>query len=793
VTTVANAKTVRFASGSAGMHAYTARHEFNADVNPLTLLPGARVPRSRPFDGLTGDHVFMASWISPGPVFQFSPSSSLIGSAYFSNVTRSASEAVPIQKGEGFDIAVVNHGGDLATTWDRKRAASATGQLGWDVAVDRRAIRARIDGAERSVDAVFFRATLRAVGGDVDARSANVDAPPLIIPLGKTYGPQATATTNHSANFPYTHYLGQTDLRADPASGTATLTASARGYIPQGRELKTAGGRDLKEWHLPISGFVLVKDAGDTGGATSRAAVTMSGPGEVVVGDHTGTRTIGVEAGDTVISGPDIPFGEVVPAPGSARSAGAGPAPADPAAGRSVTSGGRALDELTTAADVDASLSAPVDISASVGKWRFTLDPDYRGTGALAIRDLRDGPTAIPYAGAISVPFVRVAGETVPLRKENLLDLQVQPVDRQPIAITTLYAEPFAATRTTAGSSLFPGFVVQAAYDIGNGRVAFVEADTSPENLTDLGGVDLRVAVRAINGTFVPAAPVLHQELPPGPLTLPSGAPATTETSFPLDFDETASRAHVLRSGPLFVTASAGVGPKDGNAVLLAGGRPPVAAPEPDPSVPLGDGPATLVYTAPADVAAAPTARLSTRLPNQPLPAPAPPALGAPCGTTQVQDPAGDGVTSSGDIRRAWLTNDGVNLYATVAVTDLPASAPIGTKLSWVFTYRTEHLARYARASVDAAGAWTFEEGHFNAVNYGFGTPSTGGVRTGPDGLVRIVIPRRVVAGSLLRDTSARSLLQPSNLSQVRTLDIGPDGPDSPQGLGGEYTLGQAC
>src|SRR5207253_8849156 len=99
------------------------------------------------------------------------------------------------------------------------------------------------------------------------------------------------------------------------------------------------------------------------------------------------------------------------------------------------------------------------------------------GEGVLGVRSLRRLLTGSTYADVLAVPSVLIDGAPINLERSTLVDLRVYPDYRFVSLQFTGYGEPDIPprTRTLFGSAYQPGLAVQAVYDLGNGRYAFVK------------------------------------------------------------------------------------------------------------------------------------------------------------------------------------------------------------------------------------------------------------------------------------------------------------------------------
>ena len=735
---VVDVRRVALASGGVGLVSYELDRTFTSAVSRPAGLPQVTIPRGEAFRGAFGDSTFMAAWLAPDGKRQFTFDGEIVEDAHL--LTGLAGDAVPLAAGERYRSAFALSPFDAPLDWERERG-EADGALQWDAAVDVRRISGSRDGLDTTTsDVLFVRADLVARGGDVDARRAPVAAPPLVIDLPRSYPQGTTGSYRFTVSLPYTTYVSGISATVDPEAGTATLQSGVKGWLPEGREFTTAGGTEIKEWHLPITGMIVLGEQAPLIPSTPQVGLPKGGL--ITVGDSTGRSAQTVQG----------PSGDASAASSSTQ-------------------------ELADAAAVSSrTLTAPRTIRTGDGGHVLTLDPDFRRSGALAFTDIVRAATGTRFADALSVPFVRIAGEVVRLPASSLSDLRVYPHLRiAQIGWTSFGALDPARPLHDAGfvqaSAFDDGLRIDAYYALPDGREVQVNlqgrsADSGPGEITSAARVRFR------DGNVVPASPAVHLELPPGDVTL-DGAARGDEFSAPIADDAP------LRVGDrtfLPVGAPATV------AVTRAGD-----APSAEPRVrgrSLAGRNVTVTYVAGK---AASSMRLQLDRDGTAPPA-APKPIGTRCGEPEVVDPAGDAPAGL-DVRRAWLENDAANLYATIELDSLPKAALPETELSWIGHVRSDHSGHYVRAWLDDAGAWRFGHGPNNIENSGptyFALyPATGEVQ---GNLIRIALPRSAFRGSLVRDVSARSVLRTP--AAVREPDVAPDGSTRVHGLGGEYRLG---
>jgi hypothetical protein len=265
-----------------------------------------------------------------------------------------------------------------------------------------------------------------------------------------------------------------------------------------------------------------------------------------------------------------------------------------------------------------------------------------------------------------------------------------------------------------------------------------------------------------------------------------------SEFSAPLD---ARSGAHQLAAGPHTFRASILRSSIDGVVTVVRAPATLTSDPVADPQVSIEDQALGLYYTTPPGTSSQ-SSFVAPGLASLGEPvAPAPRPIGARCGPPQVTDVSEDVLPAALDVSNAWFDADGANIYASIEVRDLPANAPQG-RHSWTLHWRYEHSASFARAVVDANGQWSFYWGT---------RPVQGDVKLGPNGVMRVWVPRDkmetlgaeggIQDGELLRQTSAHSYMEGAvtDLSAAVEVDAAPDGSDTVHGSGGDYEVGQAC
>jgi hypothetical protein len=508
-------------SGTVGMVSYGVTHAFEERVTRPARLPGVKVERDGAFAGAFGDSALLGAWMAPPRVRQFLVEGDLLEHARLH--TRFDTDAVPLNPGDRFGMAFAHVPFDAPLDPEGDRAATADGEIAWDHAVDVRRVTGRYGGRESSSDAIFVRGDVVARGGDVDARGGNMRVPPLVIDLPKVYPGQTEAAFAFSISLPSTVHLAGIDVKIVPTAGKAVIRTNLVGYVPEAREFTAPGGAEIKEWHLPITGAIMLSE--EDSPLVSQPSVTLPRGGLAVVG-RSGEPTRVLRAASGRRATPEGLTATRRARRGERADAG--------------VSGTGATDELTAAAAVTAkALTAPRELTLGNGAYELTLDPDFRGSGALAITDLRRGATGTPFLDALSVPFVRIDGEAVALTADRLSDLRVLPIQRIATITQTGWgigadSRPVEGVRMNRTNPYQAGMLIDLVYDLPGGREVSVHVRNGGDPLRPLDVVanaTVRDRAGAVVGT---ASPILHLELPEGEVAL-GGERRTTEFSAPLD------------------------------------------------------------------------------------------------------------------------------------------------------------------------------------------------------------------------------------------------------------------
>jgi hypothetical protein len=811
-TTVSDVRALQLTSGGKAAVSYLVTHDILGHVDPGTPLAGARIARSQYPDVYAGvwgaDYGGLRAWLTPPSDYaflhgEFSPISRLKENTYFTDRLLSSPEGTALEAGDRAQLAIADTIANAPLPWDRQRGA-ATGTLAWDYGTDYRQVSATYNGVSATADAILIRADLVARGGDVDARAApttGIAAPPLVIDLPHTYSNDQSASYIAAIMAPYTAYVPGVHLEVQPKAGKAVLTVFVKGYLYEAKEYTLPGGGEVKEWHIPVQAVILLTpDGGGSSPLMRHAAARMPQGGVAVASDGAVAKSLQVPTGGTVQAGVGIApevvdsGGNIVASPASevaALTSFSAPANRQAQDNASATSGvGDSspwlIDELMAAAPINASLSSPVDLLLGDKTYALTLDPDYRGEGVLALRGLRRAATGTQYANTVAIPFAVIDGVPIKLTRSRLLDLRVLPMYAGPIL--TFGGQTPPRTEYVEGT-VFPfGLDIQAVYDLDNDRYAFLEFVARPQ-LDSPSFVTSYIVVLSINGEAVQAAPIQYVELPEeGPVSY-GGVTQTREFSGSVDLLSVGG-SKTLTIGNHILAPSILKSGVDGMLTVLQAPAPLTPNPLPDSTKSISGQPLAFYYGPPS----ATTTQISlvdidivsdgTSVPN-----PAP--IGQQCIAPQIIDTPTPDAPPDQDIKSAWFDADDANLYATIALTDVPAAAPSGHIYSWSVHWRYEHVGKYARATLDSSGQWTFDTGGYNNQFYMLNNVS-GDVQPGANGFIRIWVPRNLLGyrnGELLRETSAHSWVD----VYTSDVDSAPEGTNATYGSGGDYMVGPAC
>lgn len=757
--------------------ATTARVVADGPVPTGTRLPTAIAPAG----GLGADGADLGdamAWLSPPEAlaFQFAPSTTRLEHLYTTVELLPESRAVPLQAGDHVDIAVADVVGNTPLPWDQPRGA-ADGELRMDVGVDRSRLTASYGGLTGTADALIGRVDVLAVGGDVDARgttrrvSATID-------LGRTYPPGTPISAAASVFSPSTAYIANLDIIGSAEAGEIVVAADVEGYLPEASQEPTRDGV-AAAWRIPLLVAITVGDQG-----SPVAGLRLPADGFAAVSQGGTSRMVHVPAGDTLLVGADAPavlrdpLGDLRVAPERTarvgRAGGTTPPPVPPPSDDRPTV---LADEWVDATAVHAGMTAPVAVRAALGRFGLVVDPDHLGQGTLAVRDVTALTTGQRLAEVWTVPSAIVDGERVVLDRSRLRDLRLRTgLDDVVIGFTGL-SDPspdLRRVRSQFGNIATPALHLTAVYDIGAGRRLLVEVvavhpdeDLVPQVVSFVYELPLG------RGPAADIGPLLVLAQPAADLTY-GGVPVDRELDRLLD-DGRQLVSRGVRIGVSSRTSS----PTVLRAVRLPGDVTELPAAHPRP---LGDRPVGAFYQV-APSLRSPSATLTGTA--QVLPAASPGPLGVRCRPAEVVDDTLDAPPPT-DVVEAWFDSDGAAIRASIRVRDLPAAAPAGSTLTYRVAWRHEHLERWLEGRLDATGAWRFVSGPFPLRDV------TGEVRTGPDGVVRISVPRtieRLLDGELLRDTSALATLRtPAGTTSDRAR-----GGAGGHGTGADHPVGAAC
>ena len=797
------------------MVAYTATHDVLSAMQPGTAFPLARIPRSSytgSEDDAWAEGGFLAGYLVPGAgEFEYFPSNTAIESSWYSNYTLpdTNNDSQALAAGDSVQLAMAGVRADTPMPFDRQRTSTG-GTLAWDLVSDERTVSATYAGVTESMDVVLFRADLYATGADIDARNAELFAPPLTIPLAHTYSPQVTSAGTVSVGFPATQYYEALRLEIQPATGEAVLQAGVQGYIPQAASIARPGGSTLKEWHIPLYGAIAISPPTPAAGATPfapRLSVFDPGGGIAMTVDGATQKTYRVAPGDTIVSGPGATpsvvtkareLSAAVPATLDVAAASHGP----PVASAAGSAPGQSLltQELQEVAPINSSLSAPTPLTLGLGRYTTTVDPNYQGQGALALTGLQheDGTR---YVDAASIPYAIVDGAPVALDQHNLVDLRVEP---STVLLDVTFAglgasTPFPDAIANNVSVVQPGLDVSAVYNAGSDVYVFIDYHLCCQTLSAILGptqpepdyLEALGEVLALDGGAHQASLVQYQELhEQGPVTY-GGMTHETEFSAPLDAQD--SSLGTLSVGSHQVAASIFDQPTDGIATVMRAPAAITPYPSPDGAVSIDGEPLALIYSTPAG-AQSPVPSVSVMVtvlqPNAPTPTTAP-ALGvSACGAPQIAGtPAG--LPADQDIESAWFDDDSQYLYVSMSLGNVPTAAPSGTVEDWQVHWAYEHAYSATSATLDSTGTWTFQYGGFSTTSFVPTNTVTGDVRTGANGIIRVWVPRDLLQyrnGELLRNTSAEAGYDVAGV--FAPVDAAPAGTSTHFGAGGDYVVG---
>ena len=504
--TVSEVVNHRFQNGNPGGVGYKITYDVLDEILPDELFPSARVDAAQhveAFEGQWADDGFHAAWLSPLGEFQYYPYSNTIESVYFDNFIQS--DGSPVQAGDSVDIAVKQLAGDTPLTWSRQRSV-ADGEIGWEVATRSHTVLARYGDASGTMDVVFVRADLVARGGDFDGRDGG-RLPLLVIDLPKSYGPEVTGSAAVTQFAPYLHYISNIEGAVLPQAGKAVIAANSRGYIPEAKEYTLPNGAHIREWHIPLDIVITITNVNSP--LTGSAMTSLKSGGVVWTLDNDTTKRIEVAPGGAVVVGSGVEPKILGPAHG--RSASPDAAVAVP--------GATQLDEVMATAPIDHNLAQPAPILVAKRTYSLTIDPNLDGQGFLGLRSFDHFRTGQSFFGRTAIPFVKVNGETISLDRSRLVDLRVLPLSTYiTIGFTSRSdADEVSYLRARFGHIKRPGLKLDAVYDLGEDRYAFLSAFGSAEApQTNGNAVDMSVQVWSLSGDTAAVTAVQYGELAAG-------------------------------------------------------------------------------------------------------------------------------------------------------------------------------------------------------------------------------------------------------------------------------------
>lgn len=754
-------------SETTGLLTFAAEQEILGSPGSDTYLGGARIDRSEhaeAFAGMWAQGGELAAWSagpSEAPARQFEPRANLIEDVYFENsTTRDGPFPSPGDR-VGAAMGVVPM--DAPVAWEAERGESG-GSLDWDSSVAVQNSTSSFGGNRQSTDGIMLRVDALAVGGDVDARSEPIELPPLVIDLPRAYPATASFAGLIGTATPYVSYFNTFDVVFRPEQGRIVIRASVQGYIPEAHTQALPNGAFVKHWHLPLTGVIAVDLGEGEGEGEPRAGMGLPGGGVAQLLGVTEPERAMVAPGQMFVAGADAE---------PARTSDDAPDPSTAEAG----------EELVAAAAIDYGLDQPVRLRLDTAEFEATIDPDLRGEGLLGLVDPRSTRLGRTYARNWTIPAVELAGETVLLNRSRLIGLRALPFrDGGGIRTMLTVRREDDNLVVSRGSRFYrAGLLVDAVYDLGSGVYAFVEYQFFHEGVWPGGRINTAVEIRSLSGASVAARPYGYGEL------IETGAALHGTATHTHEFSGTGSRD--LAVGDHLANARYRVGGRlvGGNLRVL---RAPTAVTgrEPDPDTSIVERPVALAFAPPADpepaAASLDTFWVGLGTETDPGP-PAPPPLGEPCVDPQIVDGFAPDAPPTQDVTEAWIEADPVNLYASIRLRSVPESALSPTGDRYSLHWRNDHQGYFARATVDASGEWRFQVG-FTGTSLTLDVP--GEVEAGPDGVIRMAIPRFVFGvndGLLLRDLGAHAFV---GSTSVRA-DSAPSGSSVEYGLGGDFRV----
>lgn len=782
-TTVSEVVNQRFPNGERGGLGYKVTHDVLAPMSPEDTFPSVRIdPAEHPnaFDGQWADRGFNAAWIAPKGKFQYTPDAYTIEGGYFDNaiapINSTNTGGAPLAPGDSVDIAVNQLPADNPLTWDTDRGET-DGELEWEVATQSQTVSATYGEVSNAMDVVFVRADLVARRGDFDARDASVRLPPLVVDLPRIYGPGTRGSIAVSQFAPYLHYIRGIEATVLPQSGKAVIAAQARGYIPEAVERTLSGGTRIREWHIPLN--ILITLSSQTGPLDVQTFTDMSTSGRVWTFDESGRRRLDVPAGGQVLTSAVMAPQVTEPQEGAEY----------PAPSAAASTSGTLMDDIEAAASIDHTLTEQKTIRIGKRSFDLTIDPDIDGQGILGIRNFDHLRPPRGFFDTSVVPYVTVNGELIKLDRSRLIDLRVIPFDwtlaigfgsrndGTPFDDTSSVTERWGRINHTAAA-------VEAVYDLGDDRYAFLSARSHLEVESDGEAVAARLIVRSFNDEPANVSAVQYMELAePGPITY-DGQVMTTEFTGP---------------GKVLATPSARIvsGATGGSRItIVRAGAPLASQPAADPRVSI-DGKPIGVYVT-SDVGSTDgsygTVLVSWLNEMAPQPEFEVPPIGEACISPPVVDDQESDEEGELDVTRAWFDFDGANLHSTIEVARLDEGV-IGSPATFRSSWRFEHIGWGVQAARDVAGVWSYRFGLHSSAGSPWGpigsVPVTGELAYGSPGYIRMSFPTDAALtssgfldGEMLRDTGATSF----DVNGVQ--DRAPQGAsDVAYGRGADYVI----
>ena len=769
-------------TGSLGLLTFRVAHDILAPLSASERIGGARIARAdypAAFAGTWAQEGELGGWISPTtdpPNATYEPTTFLVENAYFDNaLTR---EALPPVTGDHIEFGMAVIPMDTPLPWSRVRT-DRRGTLGWESTVVTQEAPSEFSGVSGVVDVIMFRADIVARGGDVDARSQPLQLEPLVLDLPRIYDGVPNYVGLAGIGKPYLNYITDFSVAPAPTTGKLVVRAEVSGYIPEAQVYTLPNGAVMKEWHIPLTGVIVI-DRSNSSGLTPVAAVSMPFGGAGMIIDGLGTRRVKVSPGKTLYAQPGAsqqqdPNGAVDRTQSEPRPFAAVDSEFDRA-------------ELIAAAAVNHTLEQTLDFDLRTSAFRATLDPNYRGEQALALRNVIDVRANKSYADALTVPAAYVDSQPVLLDRARLMDLRVLPFrDGGGFgAKLTAAFEEYNQTASTFNRLYHPGLFVHAVYDVGEGLYAFVEHQLFHGGVPPGGRVNSNVVFRALDGRTINAYPTQYVDLAErGPARL-GAVDRTTEFSAASGvFVDLAVGDH--RTNSDYRTATRIFGGKI--SVLLS--PAPLLGRVPDPNMAISGRKVTLIQEPPPNMPSSPTTLTVLRvgLADGPVRTPpVPPPLGEPCGAVAVTDAAVADAPPQSDVREAWFDADRSSIYVSLRLAEVPALPVSTTGDRYAVTWRSNHDGYTARATLLPSGEWEFELGDLTFGGYFKMGDIEGEVQPGPNGVIRMAIPRDWLEyedGTLLRDTAIYAYAGTTNVP----IDHAPEGSSFAYGLGNDHVI----